>query len=299
MLRGTLNGLIFAVMAGVAFTLTKMLLSYISAVKLALVIFALTNLGLLVILSVQGKLTQTVLAGKRPLIYLIGLMAGILNLLFYFGLDTVNPTTAAILTRSDLLFSLILGVVLHHQRLRSRELVGMVVMVFGMLMVLNISLTGFGLKAFGALCLLGNSFLVAVNAELIKTYCRDLDNMVIAFYNSGLQALFYVGWLAVMGGSWNGPKWPGFVILLLGILVLLQILQYYTYYQAIRNLPIWKVRVLTLFIPVTSTLTGVWWLKEQIMFQQILGVVLVVAGLVIINLTQRVKDKAETLVLSK
>lgn len=252
---------------------------------LTFLIYGFTHLSLLIIILAQGRLSHLLkLTVQRPLLHLVGGIGAALTLMLYWGIQLTGPTEAAVVSRSDLMFSLILGVVIWHYHLHFRDFAGLAVMLVGIFLVLDLSWTGFHVGSTGDLWLFFSAFLVAVNAEIIKISFRDLDGIVIAFFNSGVQAVIYLLLVVLMGNTQALYTLNSFAWSLIGVSVVMQVIQYLSYYVGIRELPVWKIRVLGLVSPVMTMVTSVWWLQTGLKWTQIIGVIIVGAGVAIITI---------------
>jgi drug/metabolite transporter (DMT)-like permease len=203
-----------------------------------------------------------------------------------WGLALSSPLNAGILQRSDLLFSLLIGYLLWRQRLKRLEFLGMLTMIVGIYFVLNINLHDFKAGSIGDILLLGSAFLLAVNAEIIKHRLKRVEDIYIAFFNSGICTLFFLI-ATVSSHSW--PIRPISLSLkgLLVICIAIGVIQFFTYYKTLRELPTWLVRVLCLGIPVVALLSSASLFHQRISWGQIGGMCLLTAGIILIALVQR------------
>ncbi|WP_261486073.1 hypothetical protein, partial [Acididesulfobacillus acetoxydans] len=62
-------------------------------------------------------------------------------------------------------------------------------MLVGVTLVLQISWQRFRLGSGGNILFLGSAFLVAVNAEIIKHRLGQVENMIVAYFNSGMSLI--------------------------------------------------------------------------------------------------------------
>ncbi|MDA8228311.1 MAG: DMT family transporter [Desulfitobacterium hafniense] len=289
-MRGTINGLISALLVGVTLTISKVILGQINVVLFTFLIFSVTFAGLFTISVFQGKFAYLLkLAKEKPLLYLVGFIGALLTLMVFYGLQLSSPGEVAILTRSDLIFSLLLGVIIWHYRLKVSDWLGLVVMLYGIFLVLDVPLSTLKIGSPGSFWLILSSFLGAVNAEIIKIAFREIDGISIAIFNSGVQTVVYFIVLIYLDGSSAFHEFATldpFLIFLLFLSVISQMLQYITYYRAIKDIPVWVIRVISLLTPVVSTLTSVWWLNQVLKLSQLIGMLIVGVGVLIITLPQ-------------
>lgn len=290
MFFGIINGLISASLVGLLFSIAKICFQQLNVIFFSMVVLGGTNLFFLVLLLAQRKGAQILSNGKRyPELYLVGLFAAALNLMENWGLKLSSPTNASILLRGDLFFSLVIGYFLWKEKLRRLEWLGMGIMLAGIAMVLQISLYDLRFGTPGDGLILSSAFLLAVNAEIIKHRLGKVDNTVVAFFNSGICFVSYLIGTVSSGSIWPLPKASVLVWSLVIISIAFQIVQYLTYYHALRQLSTWLVRVFLLATPVVAIISSAWWLHEVINYGQILGMLLLTVGISLICLVERKK----------
>lgn len=278
-----INGIVSATLVGVLLSLAKICFSGMSVILFMLIVLGGTHLTLLAILLVRREGRQVLSAGKRyPELYLVGVLGTTLRLLQNWGLDLSSPVNAAILLRGDLLFSLIIGYLLWKQKLHRLEWAGMGTMLVGVTLALQISWQRFRVGSGGNILILGSAFLVAVNAEIIKHRLGQVENMIVAYFNSGMSLILFLS-----GAAWTGelralPRAGMLIWVLVFTSILLQVVQYRCYYRSLDELPTWLVRVVHLITPIIAMVTSAWWLHERINMAQILGMLVVAGGITLI-----------------
>lgn len=281
-MNGIVNGILSAAISGLFLTMAKIAFNEVSVIFFSFIVMAGTNLFFLVYLLARGKGAEIIEEGKSyPELYLVGLLASALNLMGNWGLQLSSPVNAGILMRGDLLFSLLIGYLLWQEKLRSAEWLGMAAMLLGISKVLQISISNIHFGSLGDVLLLGSALLLAVNAEIIKYRLYNVDNMMVAYFNSGVCALFFLAWAIITKDIWPIPRASISTWLLVMGCIWIQVIAYPTYYRSLRDLPTWMARVLCLVTPVVTILSSAWWLKEKITASQIWGMLLVAAGIVL------------------
>ncbi|CAA7603048.1 EamA domain protein [Acididesulfobacillus acetoxydans] len=279
----TINGIVSAILVGVLLSLAKMCFSGMTVLMFLFIVFGGTHFMLLAVLLVRGQGREILSAAKRhPELYLVGIIGTALRLLQNWGLQLSSPANAAILLRGDLFFSLVIGYLLWKEKLRRLEWAGMAIMLLGVSLVLQISWQRFHLGSGGNVLILGSAFLVAVNAEIIKHRLALVENMIVAYFNSGMSLFLLLGWAAWTGGLGSLPRVDLTIWWLVLLSVILQGIQYQCYYRSLDELPIWLVRVVHLITPVIAMFTSAWWLHETINMAQILGMLVVGAGIILV-----------------
>jgi len=216
--------------------------------------------------------------------YLVWVAANftILNYSFFWAFRWYGQgvANAAVLLRTDLIFSILLGRIFFHERARPKELLALAGMVAGVFLITKVSLRDYRFQVIGDLLVIGTAFLLTVNAFIIRFALEPCHNTAIAFYNSwgslGMVALIYFA-LEWQGGACTRDveaflAHPGLLAanLVLGALEAALIL---LYYYCLYRFPVWEVRAYLLFIPFFAALIA--WLtpslREALTVRQLAG----------------------------
>ncbi|MGI9862257.1 DMT family transporter [Moorella naiadis] len=285
---GIANGLLAAAIVGLFLTIGKIVFQEVSVIFFSFCVMAGTNFFYLLYLLAKGKKASIIKAGKSyPELYLVGLFAATLTLMENWGLKLSLPTNAGILMRADLFFSLLIGYFLWRERLRPLEWVGMATMLMGISQVLQLSLTNFHFGSAGDVMLLGSALLLAVNAEIIKHRLHGVEDIIVAYFNSGICALAYFALAISHNELWPLPQASGLTWALILACTLIQVTHYLTYYRSLHDLPAWLARVLCLATSVAAVLSSAWWLQEKVTLHQIWGMLLVTTGIILLCWLQK------------
>ncbi|MEW5922214.1 MAG: DMT family transporter, partial [Bacillota bacterium] len=272
---------------GLYLAVAKLLFSVIHPFLLGLLVCGGTGLFFFLYLLLKRQIGPCLHAGRRLMeLHLVGFLAGIIYLLELQGLKLSSAINAGILLRTDLLFSLLLGFFLLRERLSKVDVAAMAAMVAGVLLVMGVSPAEMESFSVGDLMITGAAFILAVNAYLIKGRLKDVENTIIAFYNTTITALWFAASATAAGiwGHWGQiPQWGWTLV---GLCTVLNIAQYLSYYQAIKLLPIWLLRTLSLVTPVITVAAGAALLRDTVTLSQLIGILLVGGGVVIISLAQ-------------
>lgn len=272
--------------------MAKIAFNEVSVIFFSFIVMSATNLFFLVYLLAKGKGAEIIQGGKRyPELYLVGLFAANLTVMQNWGLKLSSPVNAGILMRGDLFFSLLISYILRKEKLRPAEWLGMAAMLVGISKVLQISISNIHFGSLGDVLLLGSALLLAVNAEIIKHRLYIVDNIMVAYFNSGVCALFFLAWALVTKDVWSIPRASISTWLLVLGCIWIQVIAYPTYYRSLRDLPTWLARVLCLVTPIVAILSSAWWLNEKITPSQIWGMLLVAAGIVLMGWVQQKNSK--------
>lgn len=213
----------------------------------------------------------------------VGVINGALTYLTMAGVHISGAANAGILTRTDLLFGLLLGFAIYRERSHPVELAGGAIMLFGVFSVLGISLSDIHFQSIGDAYLLTVGLLLAVNAIIIKYGLPSLTGSGIAFYNTLVASVFLTlvitftaGWPAA-SPLLGRTVMPG--VLIIGFMEALALL---TYYYALERFPVWIARSFGLITPIVALAGSALFLTETLTARQVYGTVIALVGMAII-----------------
>jgi len=218
----------------------------------------------------------------RPwgMLVLIGVLGVFVNFLGLWGVKLTSVANASTLARSDVLFSLVLSASIFHEAIERWALLFVPPMLLGICLLTGFLVQSPELGRPGDYLMLASAFCVSLNAFVIKRVVQRASPVLVGFCNSGLIGLSFVaaavarrGWAASFGGI------PRLVWGRLLALVALSYVFFIAYNTALRTVPVWKVRLMCLVIPVVATLFGWAFLDgERPTPTQWMGMVLICSG---------------------
>ncbi len=241
-------------------------------------------------LLATGKDIRIRAPGVMRFVVLLGFSNLVLNWLGNQGMQWTSASTASMLFKTDVLFTMVLGWLILGERVRWSQIPLVGVALAGCALVM-IGGKG-GASARGEHAMLGNLFcvifglLLTLNAMLIRAKLTDLGKMQLSFWNSLYGLCFFsAAWFALAAaGSLDlkaefrtlaaRPKLIG-VLAAAGAAAAVTFL---TYYQAIWNLPVWVVRVVMLLSPAIALLMAMAALDERAGPAQLAGMALLLGG---------------------
>lgn len=275
-----LVGVLQGVMVGTHLLIARHLGSSTNPVVYAWSYLVAANAVLCAYLLLQGSWYPVHAALQRwPCLVAVGLINVGIQVCTVHGVALSGAASASVLVRTDLLFGLILVRLVYGERSRLGELVGGGLMVWGVLMVMRISATDLRGGVTGDVYLLLAGLLTALNAMLIKYGLKGVWGPTVAYFNTLVAGLALTGF-GLVSGQWSA--WTAAFgarsgwLCLAGLNYALSLL---AYYFILQYYPVWMARSFALVSPVVAIAGGWLWFGEQMMWQQVVGVIVVMLGM--------------------
>jgi len=211
----------------------------------------------------------------------MGLVALVLNLLWYNAMRWTTATNAALLFRLDLVFVVVIGSGLGLERIRSPQLLVLGVMVCGLALFTEVHHFDLGGHLVGDAMVVGAACGYAINAFIIRHILAHMDELAVSFYNLSFSGLGFAG-LALVRGEYTSAAqvaarphaWLWIAALGVATAVSLPL-----YYAALRRMPVWRLRTWMLLAPLLVAVVewSVWGIT--ISRVQICGAAIMLGGL--------------------
>jgi len=224
--------------------------------------------------------------GVTRYVILLGCLNFVLNWCGNQGMQWTTATSSAVLFKTDVLFTIILGWVFLGEKVRAHHVPMIVLAVAGCLMVIwpdgRESVTKAGARPLaGNLLCVAFGLVLTINAILIKAKLGPLGKLQLAFWNSLIGFLFFaMMWLRsgyIQSDLTKVCEEPRLAAILAGAGAVAAVV-FLTYYQAIWNMPVWVVRVLLLLSPAIAALLAKLLWAEETTPVQLVGMALVLGG---------------------
>ncbi|NQU39845.1 MAG: DMT family transporter [Lentisphaerae bacterium] len=267
---------------GLEYPLMKSVSAELGPMATGAVMFSVAAFLLGAQLAVRGTFRRERLPDRQTLgrLLLIGLIGFLLNAAVLLAVRMTSVTNVATLARTDVLFSLLLAAFIFREKVDRSAWWTTPLMLAGIYLLTGIVTRPFGMGNGGDALVLLSAFLVALNAYIIRHTAQRVDPTLIGFVNTATNsALFVVAALLVPPHSAGmlalGVAFAHPVALELGCIAAIF---FASYYIALRALPVWRVRLLMLMIPVVAALAGTFWLDENITAIEAMGMALICAG---------------------
>ena len=225
------------------------------------------------------------------ILLLIGVFGFLLDLFANLGYAGGSLSTGTALLKTDVLMVNLVTVLIYRQRLTLVDWLGTFVMLFGVLMVLGVNMSGISFHWTDLFFLL-SAACVTANAFVIKKaqgdYHEDAD--MIAYYNNLVVLLLFGGGTA-LAGDFRADALstiPGFWwFVALGGLAETGV--YFFYYRNLKHFEVWIVKLYLLMMPVLSCFIGVAFLGETLTTTKLIGILVVLAGAALILLRSKLQ----------
>ena len=147
-------------------------------------------------------------------------------------------------------------------------------------------------QAFSNIChsynhYLGSAFLLSLNAFFIKNVVKDTGALLLGFANCLVNAIVFAAAQMIFylpSEFLSIDRQNAVVLAAAGVCVYLFFIGYY---QALKYLPVWEVRLLMLGVPVVTAILAFCFIGEVLSGRQLIGMTLILSGSSGILLTGR------------
>ena len=276
-LKGALLALASAACIAVTFVASKQAMQSLSPLAFTPIWFAVASLwGVGFYLLRAGlKFPPGLARSIQPIVWL-GFLNGAANLLLFVAINLGDPTLAAFFSRSETIYSVLLGTWLLNER-----------MLWGQWLGVAIAVAGAGVITFRAgpvvwlmlLLLLVSNFFLSLSTLVAKKQVITVRPLVLSTARTLLMSLGLglvgllagqlawpnpTAWLWIMGGSFFGP-----------------FLSYLLFYKGLIYLDLAKSAVIRAMQPLFVIVYSLVLFGTLITFQQLVGGLLMIAGVVL------------------
>lgn len=208
----------------------------------------------------------------------VGFLVAGATILGYFAVLYVDAGTAALLTRSSIIFALFFSLVWLKERLTMWQWAGAAVALVG---VVIISFQPGDFLRLGSLLVIGAAFMYALHVAVVKKYGDDIEFANFFLYRVLFTTLFL---LFVMVGQ-GQMMWPTGEVwfIFIGGALLNVIVSRILYYVALRKLTLSLHSIVLMLSPVATIGWGLLLFAERPSLQALLGGLAVIGGILIVN----------------
>ena len=201
------------------------------------------------------------------------------HVLAILSIQALSSGRAAILGYTMPIFSALWGVALFGERLRARDVAGIVAAGGGVSLLLWHELGSLAGRPLAALGMLGAAAVWALGTQQMRRTTIAAPTMAIAFWMTAASAVT----MTVLSTLFERDRWsaPGpsiWAAIVYNAVLIFGIAQPIWLVMA-RNLPPVASSMSVMMIPVLGTIAGAWWLGEQLHWQDGAAIVLVIAAI--------------------
>lgn len=281
--------LISAISTAVLITISKAVLNNSDPYVFGLVLmFGVAFVSVIYVLKEFGiNKFKTIVRENLTFLLLVGVCGFSINALTYVGLQRTSSINLALIGRTDIIFTALLGSFLFGEKINKAEWGIFGVILFGVIMVMDIIPAKFTLNL-GDLFILASVIFLACNAQTIRYKLVNVPRSIIALFNSGICAiLFFI--TAMLTNRWHEISMLNKFKIPMIVAILLQLTIFVTYYKGLSILPTWLVRSIYLIIPAINLILGIAFLKETISIWQIYGLILIAGGVLSVSYLHKAK----------
>ncbi len=266
-----------AACVSVTFIASKEAMQHMSPLAFTPIWFGVASLwGLGLYLLRRGpRLPPELKSSLRPII-LVGVLNGIANLLLFIAINLGDPTLAAFFSRSETIYSVLLGTWLLGERMHSYQWVGV-----------GVAVAGAGLMTFQAgvivslmlLILLVSNFFLALSTWLAKKHIAAVPPLVLSTARTMLMGLM-LGVVGLLAGQWS---WPGLAtwLWIIGGAFFGPFFSYLLFYQSLLYLDLAKGTVIRATQPFFVALYSLALFGTLISGRQLVGGIMMVVGVIL------------------
>jgi drug/metabolite transporter (DMT)-like permease len=187
---------------------------------------------------------------------LMGLVAIVLNLLWYNAMRWTTATNAALLFRLDLVFVVLIGTWLGLERIHFPQLLVLALMLTGLAIFTEVHRLDWGGHLVGDAMVVGAACGYAINAFIIRRILTSMDALSVSLYNLAFSGFGFAA-LALARGEYAALPQVGsrpaawLWIAALGVATAISLP---LYYAALARMPVWKLRTWMLLAPLLVAL---------------------------------------------
>lgn len=289
--------LILAIIRSIYFIVTKIAVDNLSVIELG-ISMRLVMFVIFIIVLYRKKELGLVFKTKGVLgrLIIIGIFGFLIDFTNFWGLKLSTASNGSILVRADILFTNIASIIIFKKRFTIYDWIYSTGMLAGIFLVLDINIINFSFNGWGDILFILSALFLCINGFIIKNVQCDEKNpqkgTVVAFYNVIVTTVLFAALFVIETDKTAFLEFRqnfGHVFVPLFFSGLLQVLCYLLYYYNLKNLQVWIVKISLLIIPVITTAMSFFFLSESVNLNQLMGMIIVVAGCAGIIYEQRRK----------
>lgn len=215
------------------------------------------------------------------------------HVLAIVSVQALSSGRAAILGYTMPVFSALWGMALFGQRLAARQLAGVAAAAIGVALLLWHELGRMSGKPWAAGGMLLSAAVWALGTQQLRRTRMEAPTLAIVFWMTTLTTLVMTVLAAALEHErWHAPAPGVWAAIVFNAVLIFGFAQPVWLYLA-RALPPVASTLSVMLIPVLGTLSGAWWLNEQLHWQDFAAIVLMLAAIASVLLPSRAARAAQ------
>ena len=285
-IKGYFQGVLSAVVLAIQFILTKLLLERIYYANLILFQF---SIGTIIVFLITIFKFKKIPFGRiwmyKKDIFLAGVSIGIASILWVYSVDLIGPAMTSFIQKLNIPFSIILGIILLKERLVSKEIIGILIAIIGVILIsYNRDFVIFAsviFAVFQAVFFSFHSFFVKRVVEKIDVWLILLGRCFVAVIVIFIFGIF----TRTLNFNYN-LDWKWIIILVLSPLFGI-VLNNYFRYNSLKLIGLSKNAVVSSLEPVLITFLSIIFLKLDFTVLKYIGGAVIIFGLYIVIMAKK------------
>lgn len=255
------------------FVFARLLLPHISPDVSAMFVLGIATAQLAVYGIARGKLRWSMLRSNLLFFVIVGFCVAVSTNINYIAVRFIDAGTASMLGKLTALYAVGFGLFWLRERLTPVQIGGALLSIAGALII---SFQPVEALRFGALLIVGSTFLYALHMAIVKRYGDALEFFNFFFFRLLLTAAF----LLLFATARRALVWPSATAwgLLLLVATVDVLISRSLYYLALRRLNVSLLSVILTLSPVAAVLWSILLFGERPNAQQLLGGAVVLIG---------------------
>lgn len=278
---GYSSAILSALCFGSVSTLAKPTLDTINPLVLTCVIYLISAITL-----TPATLHKKASFQKKDLLLILGVSitgAVIAPLLFFYGLHLTSASNTAVISNTEIVFTVIIAILFFKEKISSVGYVGLSMVIVGTMIVtsnLNFSDSYFRLDV-GSILVIGASLFWAIDNNVSKIITKRVDILKIAQLKSGIGGTILLGVVFATNIPVLLPANEIPFVLLLGIVGFA--LSLFFFLKSLHIIGVVKTIVIFATSSVFGLIFAVLFLHEQVSVFQIFAIGVMILGIYLIN----------------
>ena len=288
-LRGDSWAIVSALATGGGFIAAKTALQTLPPITFNSYMFGIGMLAVVVDAVISRKVNVMLRVSRRQLAFL--LLVSVLFCGAVFCLHTAlvqsEPATVSFLSRIELVSTLLLAAIFLKERISKAEIIGLIIVVTGIVVMrydASVELSR------AVMLITGGSFLFGAGEVLIKSQINWMDYRSLIFYrNLFMSVIFFI--VSLFWGKWVWVADGNLMLVLIIAGIVMPYLGRLGYLKAMQNIDISRASIIVQSQPFFAAAAALAILGTFPPFKEVIGGLLIVAGVVTIKLLEKKTER--------